>query len=43
MKKFDVIVAHADLCSIALGDDVYAALDASANGSALPAADPRQS
>jgi hypothetical protein len=43
MKKFDVIMAHADMCSIALGDEVYAVLDACANGSALPAADPWQS
>jgi hypothetical protein len=43
MQKFDVTIAPADLRSIALGDDVYAALDASASGLALPAADPWQS
>jgi hypothetical protein len=43
MNKFDVTMAHAHLCGTAFGDEVYAALDACANGSALPAADPWQS
>lgn len=43
MKKSHVAMAQADLLGIGLGDEVYDALDAGANGSALPGADPWRS